>query len=135
MNDYTGPIFAFPNLQLAVASVRLPVLTVTQHPSLDVALLFTPKQAGVKRGIRRCAEEQPAGQYFLAHHAGGLPLQISTGEIPDYSGVGFVLEHHLLADAGPLASGAGVFNDNCDCLLYTSPSPRDATLSRMPSSA
>ena len=24
---------------------------------------------------------------------------------------------------------------NCDCLLYTSPSPRDATLSRMPSSA
>ena len=25
--------------------------------------------------------------------------------------------------------------DNTDCLLYTSPSPRDATLSRMPSSA
>ena len=25
--------------------------------------------------------------------------------------------------------------DMCDCLLYTSPSPRDATLSRMPSSA
>ena len=24
---------------------------------------------------------------------------------------------------------------DCDCLLYTSPSPRDATLSRMPSSA
>ena len=24
---------------------------------------------------------------------------------------------------------------NIDCLLYTSPSPRDATLSRMPSSA
>ena len=24
---------------------------------------------------------------------------------------------------------------NADCLLYTSPSPRDATLSRMPSSA
>ena len=24
---------------------------------------------------------------------------------------------------------------SCDCLLYTSPSPRDATLSRMPSSA
>ena len=25
--------------------------------------------------------------------------------------------------------------DMCSCLLYTSPSPRDATLSRMPSSA
>ena len=26
-------------------------------------------------------------------------------------------------------------SDDCACLLYTSPSPRDATLSRMPSSA
>ena len=29
----------------------------------------------------------------------------------------------------------GEFNNLCICLLYTSPSPRDATLSRMPSSA
>ena len=28
-----------------------------------------------------------------------------------------------------------VFASGTDCLLYTSPSPRDATLSRMPSSA
>ena len=28
-----------------------------------------------------------------------------------------------------------LLNKNKDCLLYTSPSPRDATLSRMPSSA
>ena len=27
------------------------------------------------------------------------------------------------------------FTEDEDCLLYTSPSPRDATLSRMPSSA
>ena len=34
-------------------------------------------------------------------------------------------------------SGDAVFKipSNCTCLLYTSPSPRDATLSRMPSSA
>ena len=29
----------------------------------------------------------------------------------------------------------GKREDSSDCLLYTSPSPRDATLSRMPSSA
>ena len=29
----------------------------------------------------------------------------------------------------------GYIGKNSDCLLYTSPSPRDATLSRMPSSA
>ena len=28
-----------------------------------------------------------------------------------------------------------IFEEKIDCLLYTSPSPRDATLSRMPSSA
>ena len=33
------------------------------------------------------------------------------------------------------ASGALVFPGGKACLLYTSPSPRDATLSRMPSSA
>ena len=37
---------------------------------------------------------------------------------------------HLASDAAP---GSGVMVH--DCLLYTSPSPRDATLSRMPSSA
>ena len=42
-----------------------------------------------------------------------------------------------------LALGAGVYgwtsantaNKNISCLLYTSPSPRDSTSSRMPSSA
>ena len=28
-----------------------------------------------------------------------------------------------------------LWNDTCSCLLYTSPSPRDGLLSRMPSSA
>ena len=43
---------------------------------------------------------------------------------------------------GSTAEGEIVFSGNIDegwhvysCLLYTSPSPRDATLSRMPSSA
>ena len=38
----------------------------------------------------------------------------------------------------PLQIGTGAFMASVDtdtCLLYTSPSPRDATLSRMPSSA
>ena len=34
-----------------------------------------------------------------------------------------------------IARSATEINQNMDCLLYTSPSPRDATLSRMPSSA
>ena len=38
----------------------------------------------------------------------------------------FLFDHHVASH---------VFNQGASCLLYTSPSPRDATLSRMPSSA
>ena len=36
---------------------------------------------------------------------------------------------------GDIARFVGVMVNGMSCLLYTSPSPRDATLSRMPSSA
>ena len=39
--------------------------------------------------------------------------------------IAFMMEHREKSD----------LNQKRDCLLYTSPSPRDATLSRMPSSA
>ena len=47
------------------------------------------------------------------------------------------------ANTAPSATGTAAASDNCDssvtvtyaCLLYTSPSPRDRTRSRMPSSA
>ena len=51
------------------------------------------------------------------------------------------LDHLLAAIAcmvmsGPLLAGyTQTINDYYDCLLYTSPSPRDSALSRMPSSA
>ena len=43
----------------------------------------------------------------------------------------------VLQQIGKNASSAGLLTimDAKSCLLYTSPSPRDATLSRMPSSA
>ena len=46
----------------------------------------------------------------------------------DANRLGFALHLALLRHPG-----FGIRHD--DCLLYTSPSPRDATLSRMPSSA
>ena len=42
----------------------------------------------------------------------------------------------FLLQGGDCAESFAEFNpDHISCLLYTSPSPRDATLSRMPSSA
>ena len=54
------------------------------------------------------------------------------------------LKSHLTDDVLILERGEGIYIfdnegkkyiDGLACLLYTSPSPRDATLSRMPSSA
>ena len=44
---------------------------------------------------------------------------------PDYAPIDVSEPRRLIAQA----------RESIDCLLYTSPSPRDATLSRMPSSA
>ena len=44
-----------------------------------------------------------------------------------------IIRHFKLDDIKSSLSEAGV--EGMTCLLYTSPSPRDATLSRMPSSA
>ena len=42
---------------------------------------------------------------------------------------------HLLTRANAMPDAVILKVGSMDCLLYTSPSPRDATLSRMPSSA
>ena len=62
-------------------------------------------------------------------------------EQPQYiDGVAAVVEEHIIlkSDLAQMVNMAVVqsgIDPSKDCLLYTSPSPRDATLSRMPSSA
>ena len=62
------------------------------------------------------SELQERGIYYRPHQ----------GESTDFAFTRFLVPY--LCDY----TGYALF---CDCLLYTSPSPRDATLSRMPSSA
>ena len=45
------------------------------------------------------------------------------------------LIHAVLSKKYKVHTTKGNYNNHIGCLLYTSPSPRDATLSRMPSSA
>ena len=51
----------------------------------------------------------------------------------DDHGVSF--ERHYTGSLACVPSRPTIFTGQYPCLLYTSPSPRDATLSRMPSSA
>ena len=57
----------------------------------------------------------------------GLPAEVYVGATPDDRGARVRIEQKALPAQAAAAPRA--------CLLYTSPSPRDATLSRMPSSA
>ena len=45
------------------------------------------------------------------------------------------ITYQILENQPRLSYGVSVSDANNDCLLYTSPSPRDKTVSRMPSSA
>ena len=63
--------------------------------------------------------------HFLA-----IPLFIVAGELMSRGGVGLRIIGFARAAFGFMPGGLGMV-----CLLYTSPSPRDLSTSRMPSSA
>ena len=64
----------------------------------------------------------------------GFAGQRTTSQNPLARGLNAV-SRGMTAVPRAVAAGVGGFLTGKSCLLYTSPSPRDATLSRMPSSA
>ena len=98
-------------------------------------LLFSPTVGGVLAGYR-----QPGGDGGLTYVPSTNKLKIgdtsSNGEL-DVTG-NIQLSGELLVYS-TIKSSSHMYLNNANnynvCLLYTSPSPRDATLSRMPSSA
>ena len=71
--------------------------------------------------------------------AGGAGLRAAIEASSNGAKVGMISKsmlgkaHTVMAEGGAAAALAN--RDHRDCLLYTSPSPRDRTRSRMPSSA
>ena len=62
----------------------------------------------------------------------GVQLQVSEDTVCKGANVIFNCSG---ADANPMELIYHLYENNVICLLYTSPSPRDGLLSRMPSSA
>ena len=68
---------------------------------------------------------------------GGIVYSPETAEnkAREIGGSKWVVKAQIHSGARGKAGGVIVCNTPLDCLLYTSPSPRDGLLSRMPSSA
>ena len=79
------------------------------------------------------------GGFDAAKHAAGKGLKVAIVESSDMGGTcvnkGCVPSKALLAASGKVREIADYDHLAKFCLLYTSPSPRDSNLSRMPSSA
>ena len=91
-------------------------------------------------GVFRASTTYLNGQKLLYHDSGYTSFSVRLDNASDVSyGDGKENENVLAVQAGASSGytgwwyeGGGIYRH---CLLYTSPSPRDATLSRMPSSA
>ena len=78
---------------------------------------------------------------FQIPNSNGLWNCIKAGDFNEDGYLDFVIGNHgwnsrlKASTEKPLSLYVNDYDGNKTCLLYTSPSPRDATLSRMPSSA
>ena len=69
----------------------------------------------------------------MAHSLKGIALVVTLGTL--LSKVGGLIRQLVIAAAFGVGAAYDAYNYAYVCLLYTSPSPRDRTRSRMPSSA
>ena len=76
-------------------------------------------------------EERKIELMDLARGVAGKPVTIPAMQVAPFS----ALEQQGLTAAGTTGVGQPTVTSGIGCLLYTSPSPRDGLLSRMPSSA
>ena len=113
-----------PLLPLSKAAVEV------LREALDITTLSALAQAD--KGARAANERELSGQRFSRSWNDLISFEVAQSEAPAKSVEGGDL---LEKDSPAYFQTFHAIMNQKICLLYTSPSPRDATLSRMPSSA
>ena len=110
-----------------ITSLNLPTLYISNLNPVWVAEVFRRLQRQDPWEIRRISENRQIGLYavYLTSRLNGIVDSLIDVLIDAVHKINSQAEKKLRTELGKTIS----------CLLYTSPSPRDATLSRMPSSA
>ena len=96
-------------------------------------IFITPPLKSYRHNWNHSTGRNNKGHITAWHRGGGHSRLYREIDLKRKSTHGIVIG--LEYDPNRTAFLARIFNPDTNCLLYTSPSPRDATLSRMPSSA
>ena len=126
----SSPVLAFLSWRRAKQMERNPTL----HAIIAAALSWFYLAPGILfvQSLRKTPQDRPNDASIVYKGPGAL-LYTAMHAIWFLGPVSMSLIVALLASGLPWVSDVGILP--YACLLYTSPSPRDATLSRMPSSA
>ena len=122
-----------PLLDTIPGAEPAPELVQERAPQLDATAALLPFAFARKFGVLLTSEILADGRSVVAFKV--QPSVTTLTELKRYSGKGLALRHVGDAEFEELLSSVYSRDSSAACLLYTSPSPRDATLSRMPSSA
>ena len=101
--------------------------------SILFCLIFLQIQAQTTQNIKGTVLDKDTQQPLIGATVEVTDLEITKGTVTDIDGK-FVIENVPTGRHDIQASYLG-YDPTVVCLLYTSPSPRDGLLSRMPSSA
>ena len=105
-----------------------PLTSKLQHIAVGEEIILRPKPVGT---LVHDALLPGKRLWFFATGTGFAPFASLLREPQTYEDYDEIIITHTCREVGELTYG----HDLIDCLLYTSPSPRDRTRSRMPSSA
>ena len=122
-------------MQLVKTSAKLAQLAEAKIPY--ISLCTDPTTGGTTASFAMLGDINIAEPNALIAFAGPRVVRDTTGkDLPEgFQRSEFVLEHGFLDGIYERKNLKKQINLYIDCLLYTSPSPRDRTRSRMPSSA
>ena len=119
-------------LQSVVQDVPKPMADISGEPFLSLLLTRMIAQ-GVKKFVLSVGYKRDVIiNYYRENPIAGVDIQFAEEVEPLGTGGGIKHAASVLDSSNYLVLNG---DSTCACLLYTSPSPRDATLSRMPSSA
>ena len=102
---------------------------------LDLEALAETNSEALLEARRIVLSESEAAVDVLVDSNRSLGIEASPNEVEESPADELAIESDAADDADVTVEVLGDVDQGEVCLLYTSPSPRDATLSRMPSSA